>query len=165
MSKWYHFISIIYLLWHFFQKFTQWTFWYCNDIGVTSPSISVWHCWYIINETHDDVNLRYQLDIRSWDWTDQTLMPSWHPRDNVTSSLSGRKISSRIVYLFSITHNNATFILWVLKNQSFRRLFFSCCSEKYVVVFFKTVLLNLKVISNIVSESINWVRRTKMSPN
>ena len=42
----------------------QWTFWYCNDVGVTSPLILPLHCWYIVNETHDDVNLRYQPDIR-----------------------------------------------------------------------------------------------------
>ena len=91
------------------------------------------------------------LTSRFWNWTNQTLMSSWHLRDN------GR-------YLFSITHNNATFILWQLKNQSFRQLFFSCCYEKYVF-FFKTALLYLKVISNIVSKSIYWGRRTKMSPN
>ena len=45
-------------------KVTQRTFWYCNDIGVASPTISVWHCWYIVNETHDCVNLRYQPDIK-----------------------------------------------------------------------------------------------------
>ena len=33
------------------------------------------------------------------------------------------------------------------------------------ILFFKTALLYLKVISNIVSESIYWERRTKMSPN
>ena len=43
---------------------SQWTFWYCNYVEVRSPSISPWHWWYIVNETHDDVNLRYQTDIR-----------------------------------------------------------------------------------------------------
>ena len=43
---------------------TQWTYLCCNDIGVTSPSISPRHCWYIVNEIHDDVNLRYPHDIR-----------------------------------------------------------------------------------------------------
>ena len=47
-----------------YAEIPQWTFWYCNDIGVTSPSISLWLCWYIVNETHDNVNLRYQSDIR-----------------------------------------------------------------------------------------------------
>ena len=43
---------------------SQWTCWYCNDVGVTSHSISPWYCWYTVNETHDDVKLRYQSDIR-----------------------------------------------------------------------------------------------------
>ena len=46
-----------------------------SDVGVISPSILPWHCWYIANETHDDVNLRYQPDIR-------LLMSSWHRHDN-----------------------------------------------------------------------------------
>ena len=41
-----------YCLWFKFEKRSQWIFWYCNDIGVTSPSISPWHCWHIINVTH-----------------------------------------------------------------------------------------------------------------
>ena len=121
---------------------TQWTFWYCNDIGVTSPSISVWHCWYIVNETHYDVNLRYQLGIKI-SRLDQSnfnvVMTSSRKR-----TLCSRKKSSKIVHLFSISHNNATFILWQLKNQSFRQLFFSCCYEKYVF-FSKTTLLYLKL--------------------
>ena len=44
--------------------FTQWTFWYCNDVGVTSSSISLWHCQYVVNETYGNVNLRCQPDIR-----------------------------------------------------------------------------------------------------
>ena len=58
-------------------KANQWTFRYCNDIGVTSPSI---YCiyWHIVNETHDDIN----LTSRSWDWTNQNLMSLWHRRDN-----------------------------------------------------------------------------------
>ena len=43
--------------------YSQWEICYCNDVGVTSLSISPWHCWYIINETHDDVNLRCNLSI------------------------------------------------------------------------------------------------------
>ena len=43
---------------------SQWTFWCCSVVGVTSLSTSQWHCWYIVNETHDDVNLWYQADIR-----------------------------------------------------------------------------------------------------
>ena len=114
---------------------TQWTFWYCNDIGVTSPSISLWHCWCIANETHDHVNFRYQPNIkilRLDQWNFYIVMTSLRQ-----GTLSSRKKSSRIVYLFSISHNNATFILWQLKNQSFRRLFFSCCYEKYVFFFSK----------------------------
>ena len=43
---------------------SQWTFWCCSVVGVTSLSTTQWHCWYIVNETHDDVNLWYQADIR-----------------------------------------------------------------------------------------------------
>ena len=42
--------------------------------------------------------------------------------------------------------------------------FFTVAATKNMF-FFKTALLYLKVISNIVSESIYWERRTKMSPN
>ena len=31
---------------------------------MTWPSISPWHCWYIVNETHKDVNLRHQPNIK-----------------------------------------------------------------------------------------------------
>ena len=98
---------------------------------------------------------------RSWGWTNQTLMSSWHRRDNRRYP---RKKSSRIVYIFSISHNNAMFILWQLKNQSFMQLFFSCSYEKYVF-YFKTALLYLEVISNIVSDNIYWERCTKILPN
>ena len=116
------------------KKGTQWIFWYFNDIGVTSPSISLWHCWYVVNKTHDDVNLRCQpdIDILRLDQSNfNVIMTSSRQR-----TLSSRKKSSRIVYNFSISHNNVTFILWQLKNQSFR-LFFSCCYEN-MYFFFKT---------------------------
>ena len=47
-----------------YKTISQWTFWYCTDVGVTLSLISQWRCWYIVNETHDDVNLRYQPDIK-----------------------------------------------------------------------------------------------------
>ena len=54
------------LCWLYIADITQWTFWYCKDIRATSHSISPWHSWYIVNETHDDVNfnLQYQSDIK-----------------------------------------------------------------------------------------------------
>ena len=118
------------------NQITQWTFWYCNNIWVTPPSISVWHCWYIVNGTHDDVNLRYQPDIkilRLHQSNFNVVMTS--SRWRTLRKKSSRKKSSRIVYLFSISHNNATFILWQLKNQSIRRLFFSCCYKKCICFF------------------------------
>ena len=96
------------------------------------------------------------LTSGSWDWTNQTLMSSWQ------RTLSSRKKSSRIVYHFSINHNNAMFILWQLKNWSFRRLFFQLLLRK-ICIFFQTELHYLKVISNI--ENIYWGRCNKMSPN
>ena len=41
----------------------QWTFWYCNDTRVKSPSISLWLCWYIVNETN---TWRCQFVISIW---------------------------------------------------------------------------------------------------
>ena len=43
---------------------THWTCWYCSDIGMTSTSIPPWYYWHIVNETNDNVNLRYPTDIR-----------------------------------------------------------------------------------------------------
>ena len=92
---------------------TQWIFWYCNDVGITSPSISPWHSWYIVNETHYNANLRYQPDIRilRLDQSDFSIViaTSWY------RTPFSRKKSSRIVYHFRISHNNVTFILWQLK--------------------------------------------------
>ena len=78
--------------------------------------------------------------------------------------ISSRKKSSRIIYHFSISHNNATFILWRLKNKASGSFFLSCCYEKFVK-YFQTELLYLKVISNIVSGNTYWERRTKMWSN
>ena len=61
VSSWWTFGVVVALIW---PVPSQWTFWYRNDVGVTSPSIWPWQCWYIVNETHNDVNLRYQPDIR-----------------------------------------------------------------------------------------------------
>ena len=61
--------------------FAQWTFWYCNDIGVTSPSISLWHCWSIVNEHVTMSICNINLISRSWDWANQTLKSSWHRCD------------------------------------------------------------------------------------
>ena len=72
-------------------KEPQSTFSYCNDVVVTSPSISPWHCWYIVNETYDDVNLRYQPDIRILRSDFNIVMTSSWYRTN-------DKKSARIVY-------------------------------------------------------------------
>ena len=120
---------------------SQWTFWYCNDVGVTSPSISPWHYWYIVNEAYDDVNLRYQSDIRI------SILDQSYFNIAMTSSqwrtLSSRKKSSRTVCHFSISSNNAAFILWQLKIKASVKLFLSCCYEKFVK-YFQTALLCLK---------------------
>ena len=127
---------------------SQWTFSYCNDIGVTSPSISVWQCWYILNETHDDVNLRYQPDIRilRLDQSDfnVVMISSWQ------QTLSSRTKSSRTLYHFSISHDNATFIMWQLKNYSSRRLF-SVTAKKISIE--KGVLKYLQIKSGCILSS------------
>ena len=120
-------------------ELTQWKFWCCNDIGVTSASISVWHCWYIVNEKHDDVSLHYQPDIK--------ILRLDQSNFNVDTTSSRkrtlRKKSSRIVYLFSISHNNVTLIYygnWKIKASGD---FFSVVATKnmlllggFLVVFF-----------------------------
>ena len=67
-----------------------------NDVWVTSPSILPWNCWHVINETHDDVNLQYQPDIRilRLDQSDFNIImtSSWY------QMLSSIKTFSRIVY-------------------------------------------------------------------
>ena len=44
----------------------QWTFWYCNDTRVKSPSISLWLCWYIVNETNT-WRCQFAISIRHQD--------------------------------------------------------------------------------------------------
>ena len=126
----------------FSKSLSQWTFWYCNDVGVTSPSISLWHCWYIVNETHDDVNLRYQPDIRilRLDQSDVNVVMIWSHRDN------GRYPAERNPPGSNTTSGSATIIsclycgIWKIKAPD--DFFFSCCCK-----------------------NIYWERRTKMSPN
>ena len=76
---------------------THWTFWYCNNVGVTSPSISPWHCCSVGNQTHDDVNLRYQPGIRilRLDRSNFNIVmtSSWY------HTLSSTNESPRIIYL------------------------------------------------------------------
>ena len=76
----------------------------CDPIGNSnieqclseSPSILRWNCWHVINETYDDVNLKYQPDIRilRLDQSDFNIMmtSSWY------QMLSSIKKFSRIVY-------------------------------------------------------------------
>ena len=71
-------------------------FWCCIDVGVTSLLILPWHCWYIVNETHSDVNFWYQPDI-SISGLDQSgfnivIKLSWY------RTLTIRRKSFRIVY-------------------------------------------------------------------
>ena len=60
---------------------TQCTFWYFNDTGVTSPSISLWNYRCIANETHDGVNFRYQPDIKILRLDQWNFISSWHRCD------------------------------------------------------------------------------------
>ena len=88
-------------------------------------------------------------------------MSSWHRRDNgryprkkyppgsYTSSISAT-IMPRLYY------GN-----WKIKALGD----FAVAATKNMYFFFKTALLYLKVISNIVSENIYWEIRTKISPN
>ena len=112
---------------------TQWTFWYCNNAGVTWPSISLWHCWYIVNETYGNVNLWNQPDIMilKLDQSDFNIFM----KSSLWRTLSSRIKSSRIVYHFSISDNNAMFILWQMKIKSSGDFFLSCCYEILVKYF------------------------------
>ena len=84
-------------------SFTQWTFWYRNDIAVTSPSILVWHCWYIVNEHMTMSICDINLTSGSWDWTNQTLMSSWHRHDNGRSERNAAEINPPESYTFSVS--------------------------------------------------------------
>ena len=101
-----------------------------------------------------DVN----LTSRSWDWTNLALISSWQ------WMLSSRRKSFRMVYHFSINHNNAMFILWQLKIKASGDFFLSCCYKK-IVNYFQTGLLYLKFLSNTVSGNTYWGRRTNISSN
>ena len=103
-------------------RYPQWTFWYCNDVGVTSPSISPWPCRYIVNETHGDVNLRYQPDIKilRLDQSDFNIV--------LTSS------RSRMAYQFSTSHKFHVYIV-ATENWSFRRRFSELLLQKICKIF------------------------------
>ena len=103
-----------------------------------------------------------KLRSGSWDRTNQTLMLSWHCRDN------GRYPAERNPPGSYTTSVSATITPRLYcsnrKIKASGEFFFSCYYEKRIS-FFQTVQLYLKVISNIVSENIYWERRSKMSPN
>ena len=128
---------------------------------MTSPSISLWHCWYVVNETHDDVDCHINLTSISWDWAYQTLMSSWHRRDNWHSPAErnppGSYTSSASATIISRLYCGN----WKIKASGDS---FSVAATKNMYFFFKTALLYLKVISNIISETVYSEMRTKMSP-
>ena len=49
---------------------------------MTSLSISPWHWWYIVNEHMTMPIYDVALTSELWDWTNQTLISSWHRRVN-----------------------------------------------------------------------------------
>ena len=112
---------------------SQRTFWYCNDVGVISPSISPWHCWYIVNEKHDDVNLRYQPDSGSWDWANQTLMLSWHRRDNRRYPAERDPSGSYTTSVSATIMPRLYCGNWKIKASG--DFFLSCCCKKFVIFF------------------------------
>ena len=89
-------------------------------------------------------------------------MSSWHRRDN------GRYPAERNLPGLYATSVSATIMSglyrgnWKIKASGD---FFSVAATKNMFFFFKTALLYLNVIPNIVSETVYWERRTKMSPN
>ena len=97
----------------------------------------------------------------SWVWTNQTLISSWHRRNNgrypaesnppgsYTTSVSATIMSRLYCGNWKIKFEVTLFQLLLWKKK----------------FFFKTVLLYLKVISDILNDSVYWERRTKMSPN
>ena len=134
--------------------FTQWTFWYCNDVGVSSPSILLWHCWYIVNEIPDDVNLRdINLTSTSCDWTNQTLMSSWHRHNNgrypahrnppgsYTSSVSATKMQPLYCGNWKIRATGTFFQLLLRKTWFFS---YQCYSTLYLLrkSFYNVIILN-----------------------
>ena len=100
--------------------------------------MNTWRCQFAISAWHQD------LDIGPT----RLLMSPWYRHDN--GRYPAKKKSSRIVYHFSISHNNATFILRQMKIKASGGFFLSCCYETFEK-YFQTTLLYLKVISNIAS--------------
>ena len=119
--------------------------WYSFTKNINSP-------WYHRNIC--DIN----LTSGSWDWTNQTLISSWHRRDNRPypaernpSGLYATLVSATIMpYLYCSN--------WKLKLQAT----FSQLLQQKFLKYFQTALLYLKVISNILNRNTYWERRTKM---
>ena len=89
-------------------------------------------------------------------------MSSWRRRDNgrypVERNLPGSYTSSVSPTIMSRLYYGK----WKIKVSGD---FFSVAATRNMFFLFKAALLYLKVISAIVSKSIYWERRTKMSPN
>ena len=100
----------------------------------------------------------------SWDWTNQTLTSSWHRRDGehypAQRNLPGSYTSSVSATIIPRLYCGN----WKTKASGD---FFSVAATKNVFFFFFFFFspLYLKVMCNIVRESIYWERRTKISPN
>ena len=98
--------------------------WCCNDIGKTSLSISLWHCWYILNKHMTTSICDINLTSRSWDLTNEHRRDNGHypakknPPESYPSSVSAT-IMPRL-YCGN----------WKSKLQV--TFFLSCCYEKYV---------------------------------
>ena len=117
-------------------------------------TITEWHC---LQYRHDYFHLRCEpvLTILRLDQSSFNIVitSSWY------WTLSSRRKSFRIVYYFSISHNNVMFILWQLKIKASGNFFLSCSYEKFVN-YFQTGLLYLKFISNTVNGNTYWGRHT-----
>ena len=110
--------------------FAQWTFWYCNDIGVTSPPILLWHCWSIVNETHDDVNLQYQPDIKilrldqsNFKVVMTSLRSGRNPPGSYTSSASATIVTRLYYGNWKIKASGDFFSVSATKNMCFSFFF------------------------------------------
>ena len=119
---------------------------------MTSPSISSWHCWHVVNEYMTMSICDIKLTSGSWDSTNKTLISSWYLRDN-------RRYSTAKFVLCQKKQKKKT-----LKIKASGDLFYSCCYEKFVK-YLQTALIYLKGISNIVSGNTYWESCNKMWSN
>ena len=116
----------------------------------------------------------------SWDWTNQTLISSWHRRDNGRYPAEGNPPESYTIQYHSQKSHIYIVATKKLKLQAaffkffFKQRFSTLKHSRHTTTSMlnwrwidaeTTLCVYKEVTSNIVSENIYWERSTKMSPN